>query len=63
MKGRYGITEASVFRRPRCPCGKIGFDKKGAQTKRNSLKGRGRIDELRIYPCPRSSEWHLTKRL
>ena len=43
----------------RCPCGKMCFDKKGAQTRRNSLKRRGG-EELRIYPCPLSNTWHLT---
>ena len=42
-----------------CACGKISFDKKGAQTRRNSLYRKGG-EELRIYQCPLSDTWHLT---
>lgn len=50
-------------RKPKCVCGKIGFDKKTAQSKRNYLeKGKGKYKgrELRIYKCPESDLWHLT---
>lgn len=46
---------------PTCVCGKVSFDKKGAQTKRNALLKRGTEDDLRIYSCPKSNMWHLTK--
>ena len=50
-----------------CKCGKICFDKKGAQSKRNerlrhNMRGRP-IDYLRIYQCPESGGyWHLTSK-
>lgn len=44
-----------------CSCGKISFDKKGAQTKRNQLLKWGNQRNLRIYQCPESDTWHLTK--
>ena len=46
---------------PTCVCGKVMFDKKGAQSKRNSLLRMGREKNLRIYQCPQSDGWHLTK--
>ncbi len=47
--------------RPRCACGKVSFDKKGARTSRNSLLKAGTAKYLRIYQCPLSNKWHLTK--
>ena len=44
----------------RCACGKVMFDKKTAQTKRNQLEHQGR-ERMRIYQCPESDMWHLTK--
>lgn len=63
MKHSRGLTEEAVTRRPACPCGKIGWDKRGAQTKRNSLLKRGNRAEFRIYQCDESDTWHLTKQL
>ena len=46
-------------RKPICECGKVGFDKKTAQTKANWLmKNKGK--RLRIYQCDISDYWHLT---
>lgn len=50
-----------LVRNKRCKCGKISFDKKTAQTKRNDLLNRGNERFLRIYKCNRSNYWHLTK--
>jgi len=49
------------FSRPRCECGKISFDKKTAATKSNCLHHRGNGKKFRIYQCPKSNMWHLTK--
>lgn len=51
-------------RKPRGKCGKVSFDKKTAQTKKNMLERIGKVKELRIYPCNVcKGKWHLTKRL
>lgn len=55
--GYKGWYESNVT----CECGKVGFDKKGALTKRNSLLKLGNVRKLRVYPCPKSNLWHLTK--
>ncbi len=44
-----------------CPCGKVGFDKRTAQTKRNDLANRGNARNLKIYQCDESDLWHLSK--
>lgn len=57
------FQDAYGNKRPRCRCGKVSFDKKSAQTKKNSLERRGNSEKLRIYPCPKSGKdgfWHLT---
>lgn len=46
--------------RERGVCGKVKFDKKSAQTKRNWLMKKGREDLLRIYHCEFCNAWHLT---
>lgn len=46
-------------RKQRGVCGKVCFDKKGAQTKRNSMQEKGIM--FRIYNCEDCSAWHLTK--
>lgn len=51
------------YKNIRCSCGKVGFDKKTAQTKRNQLVKKGNAKALRIYPCPESDTWHLTKKV
>ena len=51
-----------IDRRPICKCGKVGFDKKGVQTKRNFMLNLGKQKYLRIYQCNMSNYWHLTKR-
>lgn len=48
-------------KRPICQCGKVCFDKKTAQTKRNQLERMGGEKYLRVYQCPQSDYWHLTK--
>lgn len=46
---------------PRCAeTGKVCFNKKDAQTKRNTLKKRGRERNMRVYQCPHCDYWHLT---
>lgn len=52
---------SSRSRSPLCRCGKVSFDKKGAQTERNSLICKGRARDFGIYQCRRSNAWHLTK--
>lgn len=51
-----------------CDSGKMCFDKKTAQTKRNQLlKGKGKhrrskdVEDLRIYHCEECNFFHLTK--
>lgn len=46
----------------RCKCGKVCLDKKTAQTKKNYLHGKGNDKAFRIYQCPVSNWWHLTKK-
>lgn len=41
----------------------MGYDKKGAQTKKNSDEKSGRVKELRIYQCPMSNTWHITSKV
>ncbi len=48
-------------KRPLCRCGKVCFDKKTALTKKNDLVRKGREKYLRVYQCPDSDTWHLTK--
>lgn len=61
MKGAWGVTKDCIQRKPIGKCGKVCFDKKGAQTKRNALIRKGNEKNLRIYPCPICNAWHLTK--
>ena len=49
-----------AVRHPLCPCGKVSFSKRDAQTKRNIARRVGRARFLRIYTCPDSNTWHLT---
>jgi len=42
--------------------GKICFDKRGAQSSRNSRYNEDHV-ELRIYNCPHCNFWHVTKQL
>ena len=49
--------------RGRGQCGKICFDKRTAQTKKNFLEKIGKEKKLRIYSCPECNYWHLTKKL
>jgi len=53
-------TEVDGHRKERGVCGKVVFDKKTAQTKKNWLMTHGVADDLRIYPCKRCAGWHLT---
>lgn len=53
--------EIGLGRSPRCRCGKVCFDKKGAQTKKNFLERIGNERSLRIYKCNKSNWWHMTK--
>lgn len=39
--------------------GKVIYDKKGAQSSKNSRFDADHVP-LRIYPCPHCSGWHLT---
>jgi hypothetical protein len=50
-------------RKQRCKCGKVAFDKKTAQTKKNFLLRLGNEKDLRIYQCPVSNNWHITKKM
>ena len=54
--------DPSAFEKPdlRGRCGKICFDKRSAETKRNLLEREGR-EKMRIYSCPECQAWHLTK--
>lgn len=62
MKGATGYTAEQMERRPRGRCGKIKFDKRTAQTKRNALEREGR-ERLRIYSCDECDAWHLTSKI
>lgn len=56
------IYESDYERRSICQTsGKVSFDKKTAQTKKNSLERMGNERKLRIYQCPGCNWWHLTK--
>ncbi len=59
---RYKDNFLPVERKELCICGKVSFDKKTAQTKRNYLQDRGEEKVLRIYQCPSSGWWHLTRK-
>ncbi len=62
MKGRWGMVEDSMHRAPRCQGGgKVVFDKRTAQSKKNFLEKLGRERSLRIYHCPACNGWHITK--
>lgn len=54
------VWEVDLGRKKICECGKVCFDKKGAQTKANWLKRRGNQKYLRVYQCEVSDYWHLT---
>jgi hypothetical protein len=56
-------VERFNLRRPLCACGKVSFDKKSAATKSNLLHRSGNGKRFRIYQCPMSNTWHLTKQL
>ncbi len=60
MKGEYGISESSMERKPIGYCGKVCFDKRTAQTKKNYLERMGRARHLRIYSCQQCDAWHLS---
>jgi len=55
------MNEEFNIRQQLCPCGKVCFDKRGAQTKKNMLEKTGRQKHIRIYQCDRSPHWHITK--
>lgn len=56
----FGLSFASAERKKICVCGKVCFDKRSAQTKKNWLVKKGREKFLRIYQCDQSNYWHLT---
>lgn len=60
MKKRFVV--ADYDRRKIGKCGKVCFDKRTAETKRNYLLKLGREEYLRIYNCPICNCWHLTKK-
>ena len=59
---RYMYLAIPSERNKICKCGKVCFDKKSAQSKRNSLIRMGKERYLRIYQCDISDCWHLTKK-
>lgn len=59
-KKSYPRMHGALPRHKICLCGKVSFDKKGAQTKRNILLKQGNVKYLRIYQC-HGSVWHITK--
>lgn len=59
---RFQNTAIPLDRKESCKCGKVCFDKRGAQTRRNELIKHGREKYLRIYQCDLSNAWHLTKK-
>lgn len=63
QKNKYRFVSAPIpDRQPLCICGKVCFDKRTAQTKKNSLEEMGNRGKFRIYQCPSSGDrwWHLT---
>lgn len=54
--------DPSILQKPdlRGRCGKVCFDKRTAETKRNTLEREGR-EKMRIYNCEDCSAWHLSK--
>lgn len=62
MKYKDNFINLNERRRPIGECGKVQFDKKTAQTKKNYLLKIGTERYLRIYNCPICNAWHLTKR-
>lgn len=60
MARLYGFSFGSTERKKICVCGKVCFDKKSAQTKKNWLTKRGKEKFLRIYQCSQADYWHLT---
>ncbi len=56
-------AKSDTTRKPICYCGKVCFDKKTAITKKNWLENKGREKKLRVYQCPKSNTWHLTKQV
>ena len=56
------FTHPSEERKRRGICGKVCFDKKTAQTKKNFLEKLAR-ERLRVYSCPSCNCFHLTKKL
>ena len=59
-KKREYFTDLGGERKKRCACGKVCFDKKTAQTKKNFLENSGG-EKLRIYQCDMSDWYHLTR--
>jgi hypothetical protein len=58
----FNIIAESLYKNPRQFCnGKQCYDKKTAQTIRNSRGKHGTL--LRIYPCDVCNRWHLTHKL
>lgn len=56
-------SNSAEVRKPTCICGKVMFDKKGAQTKRNFMVEKEGVEELYIYQCNYSPyAWHLTSK-
>lgn len=57
----FEVQDENLYLKP-CPDGgKICYDKKDAQQKRNWVERRGRGKDMRIYQCPSCGYWHLTK--
>lgn len=58
---RYQNEAIPLERKETCKCGKVSFDKRGAQSRKNELIHMGKERYLRIYQCDLSDSWHLTK--
>ena len=48
-------------KKDRCECGKVCFNKREAQEKKNFLHKLGRAKFLRVYQCDLCDFFHLTK--
>jgi hypothetical protein len=57
----YWGNATEYVRPPRGRCGKVCYEKKTAQTKKNMLEHRGLEWGLRIYACPQCNAWHISR--
>lgn len=70
LAARTAAESAGGVHRMKTACGKKGYAKREAETKRNELghrrqflgRRRGKAKRYRIYECPDCGQWHLTSK-